>query len=50
MLNYILLFLHFIALPAVIIYALIMGQFSLAAVNGAIFLLLFIVWAVFRKK
>ena len=50
MLNYLLLFLHFIALPAVIIYALIMGEFALAAVNGAVFLLLFIVWKILKKK
>ena len=50
MLNYILLFLHFIALPGIIIYSLIVGRVDLAAVNGVAFLLLFVVWAVLRKK
>lgn len=48
--NYLLLFLHFVALPAVIIYALVMGEFALAAVNGIVFLLLFVLWAVLKKK
>ena len=48
--NYLLLFLHFIVLPATIIYTLVMGQFDLAIANVLAFLLLFIVWAVFRKK
>ena len=48
--TWLILFLHFIALPGVIIAALLNGLYPLAIVNGVAFALMFVVWYVFRDK
>ena len=47
---YLFLILHFVALPVTIIAALVEGLYAHAVVNGLVFLLLFAVWAIWRKK
>lgn len=47
---YIFLFLHIIMLPIAIAASIIAGLYPLAIVDGVVFLLLFIVWWVLRKK
>ena len=50
MLTYLLLFLHFIALPVAILVTLIGGYYDLALLNALAFALLFIIWHVMRKQ
>ena len=47
---YIILFLHFICLPAAVIAAALTGLYGIAIVDGIAFLILFGVWTALWKK
>ena len=47
---YLFIFLHLIALPATIIAAVIMELYTFAIIDGIVFLLLFAVWFILRRR
>jgi len=47
---YIILFLHFICLPAAVIAAALTGLYGIAIADGAVFLIMLGIWAALWKK